>query len=86
MDLTRESWEDGCEVKGEPVAEYMQRFREDLKTMMVMAQQNLTKSHAAQKVCSDHSTHKQSFDVGDLVPVLLPVKKGQNTRLMGGAF
>lgn len=43
-DIIREPWEDGTQAKGEPEAEYVQKFREDLKTMMEIVQQNLLKN------------------------------------------
>lgn len=74
----------GRVAEGELVAEYVHKFREDLK--MEIAQQNLAKNQVAQKAEYDLNTCKLSFDVGDPVLVFTSYRKVQNAELLGDAF
>lgn len=74
----------GRVAEGELVAEYVHKFREDLK--MEIAQQNLAKNQVAQKAEYDLNTRKLSFDVGDPVLVFTSYRKVQNAELLGDAF
>lgn len=46
LDLITDPWEGNTEIKEEPVAEYVQRFRTELKDMMDMVQTNLKDSQS----------------------------------------
>ncbi|XP_065426955.1 uncharacterized protein LOC135976185 [Chrysemys picta bellii] len=86
LDLIRDTWE-GCNtVREEPVTEYVQRFRRELKDMMEIVQNNLQSSQAKQKAWYDKNTCKRTFDVGDLVMVLGPAKKFKMQNSWEGPF
>uniref|UniRef100_A0A8C8S4V8 ribonuclease H n=1 Tax=Pelusios castaneus TaxID=367368 RepID=A0A8C8S4V8_9SAUR len=86
LDLIRDSWEGSMEVAEQPVREYVSQFRKKLQDMMELVQQNLKKSQEAQKAWYDEHTEERSFEIGDTVLILDPMRKNKMQDRWDGPY
>ncbi|XP_048339157.1 uncharacterized protein LOC125425633 [Sphaerodactylus townsendi] len=74
LDLVKERWEEKIPKAKKSVVDYVLSFRERLKDMMSVVQENLAKAQATQSSWYDKTARSRTFELGDKVMVFLPLR------------
>ncbi|CAM5137915.1 unnamed protein product [Eretmochelys imbricata] len=86
LDLMRDEWEGKATPDGESVVEYVLIFRERLAELMGLARANLARAQKKQKVWYDRTVRARAYATGDLVRVLIPMRKDKLQATWEGPF
>ncbi|XP_044155688.1 uncharacterized protein LOC122942250, partial [Bufo gargarizans] len=74
LDLIKDHWEGQTEIEGTPVVPYVLELRDRMEELAQTVRENLRAAQQRQKVWYDRRARQRSFQIGQKVMVLRPVR------------
>ncbi|XP_040209167.1 uncharacterized protein LOC120940401 [Rana temporaria] len=86
LDLIRETWEGKIADPEVSVVDYVLKFRDKMETLVGIVRENMTKAQTNQKQWYDRNARERTFNVGQQVYALLPLRKNKLQAAWEGPY
>lgn len=86
LDLIRENWEGKIADSKVSVVDYVLKFRDKMETLVEIVQENMTQAQTRQKEWYDRNARERTYDIGQKVYVLLPLRQNKLQAAWEGPY
>ncbi|XP_077318945.1 uncharacterized protein LOC143940971 [Lithobates pipiens] len=86
LDLIRETWEGKIADPEVSVVDYVLKFRDKMETLVEIVRENMTQAQTRQKEWYDRNARERTYDIGQKVYVLLPLRQNKLQAAWEGPY